>query len=70
MRTYLRTLFNDIFKKNIFFAIITKIVNFYCNLTSPAAKTLKFQTNMSIKDIEKKRVFSFQSVTGDKIDCK
>ncbi len=70
MRTYLRTLLNDIFKKNILVAIITKIVNFYCNLFSHAPKTVKFQTNMSIKDIERKKSFSFQSVTGDKIDCK
>lgn len=70
MRTYLRTLLNDILKKNILVAIITKIVNFYCNLGINQPKNIKFQPNLPINDMKEKRVYSFQSVTGDKIDCK
>lgn len=70
MRTYLRTLFNDIFKNNILITIINKIVNFYCNLLPNTPKSVKFQPNMSINDMKVKKSFSFQSVTGDKIDCK
>lgn len=70
MRTYLRTLFNDIFKNNFIIKVFTKIVNFYCNLWFKSPNTIKFKPNMSIKDMEKKNVIFFQSVTGDKIDCK
>lgn len=70
MRTYLRTLLNDIFKNNFVVTIIKKIVNFYCNFFSKTPNTIKFESNMSIKDIDVKKSISFQSVTGDKIDCK
>lgn len=69
MRTYLRTLFNDIFKNNPIIKVFTKIVNFYCNLWYSTPNSLKFNSNMSITDMEKKQII-FQSVTGDKIDCK
>lgn len=70
MRRYLRTLFNDIFKNNIFVKIITKIVNFYCDLFFKTENTLKFEPNMSITELREKNSFSFHSVTGDEIDCK
>lgn len=70
IRTYTRTLFNDIFKNNFVIKIVSKIVNFYCNLWFNNSKPIKFTQNMSIKDMEKKKILSFQSVTGDKIDCK
>lgn len=69
MRTYFRTLFNNLFKNNFLAKSFVKIVNFYCNLWSNNPKPIKFESNMSIKTIEKKPI-SFQSVTGDKIDCK
>lgn len=69
MRTYLRTLFNDIFKNNIFIKVFIKIVNFYCNLWPSTPNSIKFNSNMPITDMEKKQII-FQSVTGDKIDCK
>lgn len=70
MRTYIRTLFNDIFINNFVIKLIIRIVNFYCKLWFPNAKTIKFPTNMSIRDLRERKKFSFQSVTGDKIDCK
>lgn len=70
IRTYFRTFFNDIFKNNLIVKVFMKIVNFYCDLYFKQAKTIKFEPNMSIKDIEEKKSIFFQSVTGDKIDCK
>lgn len=70
IRTYLRTLFNDIFKHNIFAKTVAKIVNFYCKLWFKDNHALKFDSNIPIKGIEKKYTVSFLSVTGDKVDCK
>lgn len=70
MRTYIRTLFNDIFKNNFVIKIINKIVNFYCSLWFNSPNAIKFEPNMSINELEKKKLLFFQSVTGDQIDCK
>jgi len=70
IRTYLRTIFNDILKKNVIYKTFAGIVNFYCKLWSKNTYTLKFQTNLSIKDMKRKKTVSFRSVTGDQIDCK
>lgn len=69
-RTYIRTLFNDIFRNNVIVKVFSKIVNFYCNLWFNHTNSIKFQSNMSITNVEEKRNIFFQSVTGDKIDCK
>lgn len=69
-RTYIRTLFNDVFKNNFLAQIFIRIVNFYCNLWHKGSESIKFQSNMSINSLEEKKVLFFQSVTGDKIDCK
>lgn len=69
-RTYIRTLINDIIKKNVIVNVFSKIVNFYCELLSKNPKPIKFQSNMSITKMEEKKLLFFQSVTGDKIDCK
>ena len=69
-RTYARVLFNDIFKKNIIVNIFNKIVNFYCNIWLKELNTIKFEQNKPMKELEKKNVLFFQSVTGDKIDCR
>lgn len=70
IRTYARTIFNDIFKNNFLIKTLIKIVNFYCELWSKNPKPIKFDSNMSIKDMEEKKTIFFQSITGDKIDCK
>ena len=70
IRTYLRTLFNDIFKNNFLVKGFVKIVNFYFDLGFKRTNSIKFQSNMPINKVEKKDPLFFQSVTGDKIDCK
>jgi hypothetical protein len=70
MRTYIRTLFNDIFKNNFLVKTFTSIVNFYFKSYFANPESIKFSPNMPIKDLREKKSFSFQSVTGDKIDCK
>lgn len=70
IRTFLRTLFNAVFKNNIIINAAKRIVNFYCNLFFNAPNFIKFTPNLPINDIEKKKILFFQSVTGDKIDCK
>lgn len=70
MRTYIRTLFNDIFEKNFFVNLISSIVNFYCKLRPQRPDNIKFFQKMPIEDMKRKSNLSFQSVSGDKIDCK
>lgn len=70
MRTYIRTLFNDLFVNNIFVKIVSRIVNFYFNLIFKDKNAIKFSSNMSINELKEKKNIFFQSVTGDKIDCK
>lgn len=69
-RTYLRTLFNDIFKNNFLIKCFKKIVNFYCSLWFNNPNSIKLEQNMPINNLEKNKIIFFQSVTGDKIDCK
>lgn len=70
IRTYTRTLFNNIFKNNFLMRFLSKIVNFYCELKIKPKKEIKFLTNMPIANSEEKKHIFFQSVTGDEIDCK
>ncbi len=67
VRTYIRTLFNDILKKNF---LVKIFVNIYYNFRLEAVKTIKFQSNVPIEKLREKKSISFQSVTGDKIDCR
>ncbi len=70
IRTYTRILFNDIFKNAFLTKLFNSIVNFYCDLWFRNTKSIKFDKNMPINKLEKKAKLFFQSVTGDKIDCK
>lgn len=70
LRTYTRTVFNDILKKNIIVIIVSKIVNFYYNLWFSNSKSIKFGQNIPTKDLKNNTKLSFQSITGDEIDCK
>lgn len=69
-RTYTRILFNGIFKKNIIVNIFTKIVNFYCNILLKDHSALKLEQNGPMNNLEKRNVLFFQSITGDKVDCR
>lgn len=67
IRTYIRTLFNDLFKNNF---LIKAFVNIYYNFGVKTSENIKFSPNVPIKETEGKKYVFFQSVTGDKIDCK
>jgi hypothetical protein len=69
IRTYIRTLFNDLTKNNFLVKTFNQIVNFYCNQRFKKKFDIKFLENIPINNSERKN-FSFKSVTGDKIDCK
>lgn len=65
LRTFLRILFTSLFTKN---PVADIFVNF-CNKNSKKnIKTIKFDSKLPIMEIERKNFF--QSVTGDRIDCK
>lgn len=70
IRTYLRTVLNDVFKNNVICSVLSKIVNFYFNLFTNHSRAIKFNQNLPILEVERKKQIFFQSVTGDKIDCK
>ena len=69
-RTFLRILINNIINNNILVKSIRNFVNFCCELDVMNYKTLKYNKSMplSLKDT-KKNIF-FQSIGGDRIDCK
>lgn len=66
-RIFIRTLFSDILKVK---SVVKTIVNFCYNPVFKLSKSIKFQPNVPIEVKEAKKHISFQSVTGDKIDCK
>ena len=70
LRIYLRTLFFYIFKNNPIARGLDTIVKFYYNLWFPLAQDVKFRENVSINYVDTKRNFFFQSISGDKLDCK
>lgn len=70
MRTYIRTLLNDLFRNNFLIKSVSRIVNFYCKFQTKESENIKISSNMPIDNLREKKTFSFQSVTGDKIDCK
>ena len=69
LRTYIRTLLNDIFLDNFFVNTIKKIVNFYFKSSQKPESAIKFSQNSPTNEIYRKKPISFQSVTGDKLDC-
>ncbi len=69
MRTFLRIMFTDILKDNIFSKIIISLVNFCYEFNIFGDKQLKNNNNLSLNTLDTKRNIFFQSITGDKIDC-
>ena len=67
IRTYIRTVLNEILKKNF---VAKVFVNIYYNLRIESPHSVKFSSNLPIIKKEDKKPIFFQSVTGDKIDCK
>ena len=70
IRTYLRTIFYKLFRENFIIKVFKNVVNFYYNLYSKTPTCLKFDEKNPILNIDAKKNINFQSVTGDKIDCK
>lgn len=70
IRTFTRTLINSITRNNFLIKSFRSIVNFYYNIFSSGDNNSSFSNNKSILNTEGKNVISFQSVSGDKIDCK
>ena len=70
IRTYLRTMFNKIFYNNVIVDFCRTVVKFCNNLPSNKENFLKFSENMPLDKMDTNEKFSFQSITGDKIDYK
>lgn len=70
IRTFFRIMFNNIFRDNAFVQVIRSIVNFCCELDIINYKSLKYNKEMPLTvDDARKNIF-FQSIGGDRIDCK
>lgn len=67
IRIYIRTLLNYVFKSNI---LIRGFVNIYYKSAVDTTENIKFSDNLSKILMGEEKSISFQSVTGDKIDCK
>jgi len=63
-------MFNSVFRDNIICKIINSIVKFYCDNDIFSGSQLKFSQNVPLSYAEAKKNIFFQSIAGDKIDCK
>ena len=70
VRTFLRIMFNNIFRNNIFARTVHSFVNFCCELDVLNYKSLKYNKEMPLTMKDAKRDIFFQSIGGDRIDCK
>lgn len=70
IRTFLRIMFNNIFRDNIFARSVRAFVNFCCELDVLNYKSLKYNKSMPLSLEETKKNIFFQSIGGDRIDCK
>ena len=70
LRTFFRILFNTLFRDNIFINVIKSFVNFCCELDVINYKSLKYNKEMPLTMKDAKRDIFFQSIGGDRIDCK
>lgn len=66
-RTFLRKFFNEILNNNF---IIESFVNIYYKNKENSSSPIKFDSKKPIETLERKKTIFFQSVTGDKLDCK
>ena len=62
-RTYIRVIFDKLLKDNLVFTLFKKFVNFYCGIFSHPLNSLKFHSNIPIKNNNETDVKqSFQDV--------
>lgn len=69
-RTFFRIMFNNIFRDNIFVRVIGSFVNFCCEMDILNCKSLKYNKKMPLTIQDAKKNIFFQSIGGDRIDCK
>jgi len=70
IRTFLRIMFNNIFRNNVFVQTIKTFVNFCCEFDIINNKKLKYDKSMPLSMEDTKKNIFFQSIGGDRIDCK
>ena len=70
IRTFLRIMFNNIIRDNIFIRVVNNFVNFCCELDTLNYKSLKYNKELPLSIEDTKKNIFFQSIGGDKIDCK
>lgn len=69
-RIFLRILFNNLLRNNIFSKTIISLVNFCKEFGGFNYSSLKYKKNMSLSLNDTKKNIFFQSIGGDRIDCK
>ena len=62
-------MFNKIFYNNVIVNFGRAVVKFCNNLPYNKSDSLKFFENMPLNNVGTNEKISFQSITGDKIDC-
>lgn len=70
IRIFLRILFNKLFRDNILVNVLRAFVNFCCEFDMINYKSLKYNKEMPLSMEDAKRDLFFQSIGGDRIDCK
>lgn len=69
-RIFLRILFNNLFRNNIFARVINSTVKFCKEFGEINYSSLKYDKNMPLSLSDTKKNIFFQSIGGDRIDCK
>ena len=70
VRTFLRIMFNNLFHDNVIIRSVRAFVNFCCEFDIVNNKTLKYNRSMPLTLEDTKKNIFFQSIGGDRIDCK
>lgn len=69
-RIFLRILFNNLFRNNIIAKVISSTVKFCKEFSGINYSSLKYDKNMPLSLSDTKKNIFFQSIGGDRIDCK
>lgn len=69
-RIFLRILFNNLFRNNIFAQAISSTVKFCKEFGGFDCDSLKYDKKMPLSLSDTKKNIFFQSIGGDRIDCK
>jgi len=63
-------MFNNILRDNVLVNTVHSFVNFCCEMDVLNNKSLKYPKNLPLTMEDTKRNIFFQSIGGDRIDCK